>query len=204
MPSSVVSDDLLRSVRAVKLEPEVERIREAVAVATAGIDAATVALRSGSTEADVAGTAVEAMGRLGSTVPASEPVVRRLGDGAAVVDLGVIRDGYEGGCGRTVLAGDGDDRVERAASVHAAVVAACTAEATGREVRDAAAGAMSWLVRGSGMGFEPPVVTDTVGDRAKLVAGMVLSVEVDVAGFHHRDLVLVGDDRATVLTHSAT
>ena len=49
------------------------------------------------------------------------------------------------------------------------------------------------------MGYEPPVVTADLGAAAVLAAGMVLSVEVDVAGDHRRDLALVTDDGARLL-----
>jgi hypothetical protein len=52
----------------------------------------------------------------------------------------------------------------------------------------------AWMVRGSGMGFEVPVVTDDLGADAVLRAGMVLSVEVDVGPWRRRDLVVVEGD----------
>ena len=104
--------------------------------------------------------------------------------------------------GRTVGADgpvSGDDGA--AAEAQRAVLDACRAGATGADVARAAsdAGADHWLVRGSGMGYEPPVVTDGVGAAAALAAGMVLSVEVQAAGEHRRDLALVTDDAAARL-----
>jgi Xaa-Pro aminopeptidase len=146
-------------------------------------------------------------------------------DGTGVlvqVDLGLLLDGYEGGLGRTVsrdrrpstarsdpaTAGEHLRRHERSPEVagEEAVVAlqrrvldACRPGGTADDLRAAAAGAASWMVRGSGMGFEAPVVTDTVGQAVVIQAGMVLSVEVAIDGWWRRDLAVVGPDGAQVL-----
>jgi Xaa-Pro aminopeptidase len=74
------------------------------------------------------------------------------------------------------------------------LVDACRSGATGADLRAAAAGSgvTGWQVRGSGMGFEGPVVTDAVGGSAVLAENMVLSVGAEVGGVRRRDLVLVG------------
>jgi Xaa-Pro aminopeptidase len=88
-----------------------------------------------------------------------------------------------------------------AAEAQRRILAACRADVTGADIARAAsdAGADHWLVRGSGMGYEPPIVTGDLGAAATLAAGMVLSVEVGVSGDYCRDLVLITDDDARVL-----
>ena len=194
----VPADDLMRSARAVKLPAEVDRIAAAVGVARSGLEAAAAAIGGGVAAARAA--AVAALAGRGGLVPTSGVTVEAVpggddGDSGRCIDVGVLVDGYEGGIGRTVLADGtvvGDDGP---AAAQRLVLAACRAGATGADVADAArhAGAARWCVRGSGMGYEPPVVTGDVGAGAALVAGMVVSVEVEVAGDRRRDLALVTD-----------
>jgi Xaa-Pro dipeptidase len=210
----VVADDLLTAVRATKLPAEVERIRAAVGVAAAGVDAAIAALERGSPPDDALAAARRALAAAGVTVPSSAPVVAPVGpvgpSGALVhVDLGVLVDGYDGGRGRTVAvdgagAGAGPSaggrRLAAARMGQQALVGACRPGATGADLRAASPAAVDrWIVRGAGMGFEPPVVTDALGRSAELSAGMVLSVEVVVDGAARRDLVLVGPAAPEVL-----
>ncbi len=214
----VPADDVVRRARAVKLPGEVDRIAAAVAVARSGLEAAAGALAGGGGEASARAAALTALAEGGGLVPTSgvtvAPVVPAAGDAPAAggagadgalplrVDVGVLVGGYEGGIGRTVgphgrlVEGDG-----AAVEAGEGVLAACRAGATGADVADAArrAGALRWCVRGSGMGYEPPVVTADMGAAAVLAAGMVVSVEVDVPGDHRRDVALVTDDGARLL-----
>ena len=201
----VPADDLMRSARAVKLPAEVDRIAAAVGVARSGLEAAAAAIAGG--EAAARAAAVAALAGRGGLVPTSGVTVEAVPGGAGgglgrCVDVGVLVDGYEGGIGRTVGADAtvvGDDG--QAAAAQRLVLAASRAGATGAEIADAArhAGAARWCVRGSGMGYEPPVVTGDLGAGAGLVAGMVVSVEVEVAGDRRRDLAVVTDGDARVL-----
>jgi Xaa-Pro dipeptidase len=207
----VVADDLLAVVRATKLPAEVERIRAAAGVAAAGVEAATAALERGSPPDDALAAARRAFAAAGVTVPSSAPVVAPVGpvgpSGALVhVDLGVLVDGYEGGRGRTVAvdagagAPAGERRLAAARRGQQALVDACVPGATGADLRHAGPARVDrWIVRGAGMGFERPVVTDALGRTAELSAGMVLSVEVVVDGAAWRDLVLVGPAAPEVL-----
>jgi Xaa-Pro aminopeptidase len=133
-------------------------------------------------------------------VPTSAPLVEPVGEAGSLVriDVGFLVDGYEGGRGRTVPAGGAaasDTRLAAVRDAQARLVDACRPGATGTELRAAAAaagaGVTRWRVRGSGMGFESPVVTDRLGESAVLADGMVLSVEAEVDGVGRRDLVLV-------------
>jgi Xaa-Pro aminopeptidase len=200
----VPADDLLRRVRAVKLPGEVERIGAAVAVATAGMEAATAAVAAGSSSRRARAAALAALSARGATVPASGVLIQPPGPRGepGAVDVGVLVDGYEGGLARPAgPAGIGagaavghlgaDDLQQR-------IIDRCRPGAAASDLRDAAAGSgtdpgsSTWMVRGCGMGFEPPVVTADVGDGAVVQAGMVLSVEVTVGRWRRRDLVHVG------------
>jgi Xaa-Pro dipeptidase len=200
----VPADDVVRSARAVKLPEEVERIAAGVAVARSGLEAAADVVMAGRGAAAARAAALTALAARGGLVPTSGVAVVPVaaGDPRRRVDVGVLVDAYEGGIGRTVrLDGPvvGDDGP--AAEAQRRILAACRADVTGADIARAASetGADHWLVRGSGMGYEPPIVTGDLGAAATLAAGMVLSVEVGVSGDHCRDLVLVTDDDARVL-----
>ena len=196
----VPADDLMRAVRALKLPAELARIRTAVAVAKVGMEAARATLASGAGPAAARVAALEAAAARGVTVPASGvavwPVDRTLGP-SVHVDIGFLVDGYEGGVGRTVPAADDGSAVVAAQGL---LVDACRPGATAVDLRGAVApGVTRWVVRGSGMGFEPPVVTDTLGGTEVIEDGMVLSVDVEVGGLRRRDLAVVGPEDTGVL-----
>jgi Xaa-Pro aminopeptidase len=191
----VPADDLLHGVRAVKLPAEIDRLRVAGAVAAAAVDAAAAALAGGDPPAAALTAALLAAADRGVTVPSSAPRVTPAGR-LVQVDVGVLVDDYEGGRGRTVALTGASGAVDE---VHARLVAACRAGATAADVRAAGAGADGWQVRGSGMGFEPPVLTAALGTSTELRAGMVLSVAADLAGAHRRDLVHVTPTTPEVL-----
>ena len=196
----VPADDLLRAVRALKLPAEVERIRSAVAVAREAVEAAGAALGGGLDPVAARGAALRAAAERGVTMPGSGVVVQPVGSGAEPVhvDVGLLVDGYEGGMGRTVSLGDAGDaggpRDDAAVDAQRRLLDACRPGATGVDVRDAVAGVRAdrWMVRGSGMGFEPPVVTDALGTASVIDEAMVLSVEVELDGWRRRDLAVVG------------
>lgn len=188
----VPADDLMRAVRALKLPAEVARIRAAVAVAQAGMEAAGAALAGGGGPTAARVAALEAAARRGVTVPTSGVAVSSVGaTGTPVhVDIGLLVDGYEGGVGRTLPGADDGAPVVAA---QRRLVDACRPGAAAADLRDAVAtGVTRWLVRGSGMGFEPPVVSDTLGRGEVIEEGMVLSVEIELGGMRRRDLAVVG------------
>src|SRR5918995_3274796 len=185
----VPADDLLRAVRAVKLRAEVERIRAAVVVAREALGAATAVLTDGAGPTAARAAALEAAAGQGVTVPSSgvvvEPAAANPGGSLTQVGVGLLVDGYEGGLGRTVSTVPAGDAAPLSAAVTAAqrhLVDACRPGATAADLRDAVAGATRWMVRGSGMGFEAPLITDGLGQGAVIEEGMVLSVEVEVDG----------------------
>ena len=196
----VPADDLMRAVRALKLPAEVSRIRAAVAVAKLSMVAAGAARAGGVGPATARVAALEAAATRGVTVPASGVAVRPVDPtrGPHVhVDIGFLVDGYEGGVGRTLPVTDDGAPVVAA---HRRLVDACRPGATAVDLRGAvAAGVTRWAVRGSGMGFEPPVMTDALGRAEVIEDRMVLSVEIDVGGVRHRDLAAVGPRATEVL-----
>lgn len=178
----VAADNLMAGVRRHKLPAEIKAIAEACAAATTGVDAA-LAARDG---ADPAGAAIAALAAEGVTVPSSGVQAERRADGLAV-DVGVIRDLYEGGAGGLFVDG------RRAGS--AALTDACQAGASHNDLSTAAT-SKDWMVRGLGMGFEQPVIGPQIGLGEQLEADMVLSV----SDGDRRDVVHVAADGPAVLS----
>ncbi|WP_419918425.1 aminopeptidase P family N-terminal domain-containing protein [Candidatus Poriferisocius sp.] len=182
----VPADDALARARRTKLAGEIDAIRAACAVAAAGVAAATA--RAG-TDTERLAAGVEAMALAGSSTPASEPLVR-----GSTVDFGCIRYHYEGGLSRTA---GGDPELTTG------LIRACVPGATAADLRRAAPDA-GWLVRGCGMGHEPPVINSRYGTGEVLKAGMVLSVGADTGTDHRRDIVLVTESNPEILSPEAT
>ncbi|HEY6698030.1 MAG TPA: aminopeptidase P family N-terminal domain-containing protein [Acidimicrobiales bacterium] len=195
----VPADDLMRAVRALKLPAEVERIRAAVAVAKAGMDAAGAALADGGGRTAARVAALEAAARRGVTVPTSGVAVSAVDSTRTHVhvDIGLLVDAYEGGLGRTLPGAD--DGVSVVAAQRR-LVDACRPGAAATDLRGAVAdGVTRWVVRGSGMGFEPPVVSDSLGRGEVIEERMVLSVEIELDGMRRRDLAVVGPKATEVI-----
>ena len=181
----VPADDILLRARRIKLPSEVDAIRAACAVAAAG---AAAALAHPGTDTERLAAGVEAMALAGSSTPAAEPQVE-----GPIVDFSCIRFHYEGGLGRTA------NTAPPAQRPHAALVAACTPGATGHDLRRAAPDG-DWLIRGSGMGFEPPVINARYGANEVLEPQMVLSVSAHASGEYARDTVLVTESTPEILS----
>ena len=175
----VPADDLMATARRVKSDEEIDRVTAACAVVWSGVEAALKA------PSNPVGTAIAAMAKAGTTVPASAPTVLHHGN-ETVIDLGVLLDGYEGGVGGIFSNGQRRRRP--------ALVDACRGWANHTDLANAATG--PWLVRGLGMGFELPVLDPGHGHGEVLEAGMVLSVSQD----DHRDVIAVTDGEPRVLS----
>jgi Xaa-Pro aminopeptidase len=195
----VPADDLMRAVRVLKLPAEVARSRAAVAVARAGMEAAGAALADGAGTTGARAAALATVAGLGVTVPTSGVAVTQLDSTAgspAHVDIGLLVDGYEGGLGRTLPGAD--DTTVRTAQRR--LVDACRPGATVADLRDAvAAGVTRWAVRGSGMGFEIPVMTAALGRGQVIEEHMVVSIGIELDGVRRRDLAFVGVAATEVL-----
>ncbi len=178
----VPADDILAQARRTKLPSEVDAIRAACAVAAAGATAAIARLGS---DAQRLAAGVEAMALAGSSTPAAEPRVE-----GPIVDFSCIRWHYEGGLGRTA---NGDPELT------AGLIAACVPGATAEDLRRAAPDGQ-WLVRGCGMGYEPPVINTRYGKGEVLEADIVLSVGASIGTDHRRDIVLVTETAPEILS----
>jgi Xaa-Pro aminopeptidase len=194
------ADDMMRAVRALKLPAEVARIRAAVGVAGSAMEAAGAALAAGAGPAGARSATLEAAAGRGVTVPTSGLVVwpaDPAGSARFHVDIGFLVGGYEGGLGRT-LPGSGDDAPVVAAQRR--LLDACRPGATAADLRSAVPGGPArWRVRGSGMGFETPVLSATLGRGEVIEEHMVLSVRLELDGLRRRDLAAVGSDTTDVL-----
>jgi Xaa-Pro aminopeptidase len=175
----VDGEALLRDVRRVKTGDEIAAVRAAVDLAERVMRAARDGARSGATERAVVAIAMEAMAREGVTTAAFEPIVRRDGDLVAI-DIGVLRDGWEGGLART-------EPGSAPPSAHAAAIARCVPGTRARSV------APQGVAHGVGIGYE------VLEPDADLLPHMVLSVQHG----NVRDLVVVSEDGAPeVLTRA--
>jgi Xaa-Pro aminopeptidase len=223
----------VRVARTPKSAAEVARIAAAAGIAEAALDAMTGALRPGGTERDLVATYLESIAARGAPTPPTEGVacatpsrgpvaLRRIATDVpietgqlVVLDPGAFFRGYEGGVGRTRVAGAAASGRQRALARRCrlaadAVAAACRAGATGRDLLGAWTSCgetlpAAPLAHGVGLGAEPPVIGAGIGAGSVLPAGTVLAVtgwvgEAGVGGVLTRDLVLVTDGEPQVLT----
>lgn len=227
----------LAAARSPKSPAEVARIADAAALATTALAAMTAALRPGVSERDLLAAYLEAIAAAGAPTPPTEGVacatpargavaLRRIATAdpidagrLVVLDPGAFHRGYEGGIGRTRVAGAEPATAQRALARRCraavdAVVAACRPGATGADL------VAAWsatgealpgepLAVGMGLGVEPPVVGPGLGATAALAAGTVLAVtgwvaEEGVGGVLERDLVHVTGDAPLLLTRNGT
>ena len=238
-PGAAVVDGgpALAAARTPKSAAEVDRIVAATGLARAALAAMEEALRPGVSERDLLAVYLEAVAARGAPVPPTEGVacatptrgpvaLRRIGTAApiaagqlVVLDPGAFHRGYEGGIGRTRVAGAAASPGQRALADRCraavdAVVAACRPAATGADL------VAAWtatgenlpaepLAIGIGLGVEPPVIGAGLGGAATLAAGTVVAVtgwvaEDGVGGVLDRDLVLVTGGDPQVLTGEGT
>ncbi|HUR77098.1 MAG TPA: M24 family metallopeptidase [Acidimicrobiales bacterium] len=224
------------SARTTKSPDEVACITTATAIAESALVAMVDAARPGITERQLVGRYFEAIASTGTATPPTEAVVcatarsgpvilrRVVTDGAVepgqlvVLDPGAMYAGYEGGVGRTIVAGSTPtprqlSLATRCRDALDALVAACRAGAAGHEIKAAWAATgeampIAALVHGVGLGMEPPVIGGGGGDDAVLSADMVVSVtawvaEDGVGGWLGRDIVHVTSDGPAVLSRSS-
>lgn len=225
----------LWTARTPKSAAEVVRITAAVGIAEAALAAMVDALRPGVSERGLVAAYLEAIASLGAPTPPTEGVacatptrgpvaLRRIATDApieagqlVVLDPGAFHRGYEGGVGRTRVAGTAASDRQRALAARCrtlldAVLAACRAGASGADLVAAwtscgEALPAAPLAHGVGLGVEPPIIGAGVGAAGVLAPGTVLAVtgwvgEDGVGGVLERDLVLVTDGNPQVLTAS--
>jgi Xaa-Pro aminopeptidase len=223
------------AARLPKSPAEVARITAATRLAQEALAVLTDALRPGLTERDLVAVYLEAIAARGAPTPPTEGIacatptrgpvaLRRVATDApveagqlVVLDPGAFHRGYEGGIGRTRVAGPAPAGRQRSADALdvrcsealAAVVAACRPGATGADLLAAweasgEAPPAAPLAYGVGLGVEPPIVGAGVGAASVLAPDTVLAVtgwvgEEGVGGVLRRDLVLVTDGSPQVL-----
>jgi Xaa-Pro aminopeptidase len=206
-PSAELVDGqpMLDRVRRVKAPEEVEAIRRAVDLAERGVDAAAAALAPGTTERRLTGVFMAEMAAGAVTTPSSQDIVwrtsptepwRRAGRDTAIAEGelvafegSVLRDGYVGEVGRTLVAGGADlpstlaDRSER---LRERLRAACRAGNAGSALLEAHADEPPPPVpvaRGLGLGFDLPLVSHALprtADEQQLEEGMTLVLTAHV------------------------
>jgi len=199
---------LLDRARRVKTPEEIEAIRASVAVAERALAVAEAAVAPGITERKLTGVFMEAMAADGVTTPAAQDVAWRTsperpwGRGGRDVpvesgdlvafEAGVVRGGYIGELGRTLVVGD--DRIrggalfDRADGLRARLLAACRPDAPGSDLLEAYAAAGEPpppvpVARGLGLGYDLPLVTAALPQTAadqRLEVGMVLVLTTHV------------------------
>ncbi len=240
VPDAEVVDGgpVIAQARAVKSADELACIAEATAVAKEALAAMVDALMTAPSisERDLLGVYLQRLGELGTPTPPTEGVVcatatkgpvrlrhlatdRPIAHGQMVAfDVSADVAGYEGGLGRTFVAGPRPSEprgrtgelAERCRAALASTQDACRHGATGAEVRRAAVATGEPLpevpiVIGVGIGVEPPVVAGAVGDQAVLQRGMVLAVsswaaQEGTGGWFERNVLVVGDGAPEVIS----
>jgi Xaa-Pro aminopeptidase len=215
---------LLDRARRVKTPDEIEAIRASVAVAERALAAAEAALAPGVTERQLTAVFMEAMAADGVTTPAAQDVAWRTSPDrpwhragrdvpVAAGDLvafegGVVRGGYIGELGRTLVVEGDDGRSTalsaRADGLRARLLDACVPDAPASALLDAYAVAGEPpppvpVARGLGLGYDLPLVAAALPQTAadqRLEVGMVLVLTTHVweegvgSVLHHEPVVV--------------
>jgi Xaa-Pro dipeptidase len=227
----VDAEPAMRAARRIKTADEIAAMSPAVRIAKHGLATALGALAPGVSEQTLAGVMMEAMAAGGVSTPATQDAAwvtsreRPWYRGSAVVgggDLvafaaGALANGYVAEVGRTWPVGDVDARAlfERSNTLYDKMLAACRPGASSRDLLAAyeAAGEPvppMPVAHGLGLGFDPPVVSETLvaaGELDILEAGMVLAItgyvwEQGVGAVFRRDSVHITENGVDVLTRS--
>jgi Xaa-Pro dipeptidase len=209
-PSARVVDGeaLMRSVRRIKLDAEVSLIRRAVDIAERSTAAAIASLSPGTTDRQLTGVFMEAMGGEGVCMPSIQDVAwttsrtrawHRSGRDSVVAEgdlvvfeAGVMVDGYAGELARTVCVGTPSDQaaalLRRCDDLWQRLFDACRPGAPSSAlltVYDEAGEPPPPMpvAHGLGLGFDSPLVSahlPTTAATHRLEPGMVLAVTASV------------------------
>ncbi|SPM36799.1 Xaa-Pro aminopeptidase [Mycobacterium rhizamassiliense] len=229
----VDAEPAMRAARRIKTPDEIAAMDSALRIAEHGLATAVGQLAPGVSERTLAGVMMEAMAAGGVSTPATQDAAwvtsreqpwHRGGAEARPGDLvafaaGALANGYVAEVGRTWPVGDvsGDTRklFARSNALYDKMLAACRPGASTRDLLAAyeAAGEPvppMPVAHGLGLGFDPPVVSETLlaaGELDQLEAGMVLALtgyvwRQGIGAVFRRDTVHVTADGVDVLTGS--
>ncbi len=230
----VDAEPAMRAARRIKTPEEIAAMDAALRIAEHGLATARAELAPGVSERTLAGVMMEAMAAGGVSTPATQDAAwvtsrehpwrrgqaeARPGDLVAFA-AGALANGYVAEVGRTWPVGDAvDDEArklfERSNTLYDNMLGACRPGASIRELLAAydAAGEQippMPIAHGLGLGFDPPVVSETLvaaGELDQLEAGMVLAItgyvwQQGLGAVFRRDTVHITDDGVDVLTTS--
>ncbi len=232
----VDAEPAMRAARRIKTADEIAAMGAAIRIAEAGLAAGVAELRPGVAERTLAGAVLEAMAAGGVSTPATQDAAwvtsreqpwRRahedgeVGPGDLVAFAAdALAEGYVAEVGRTWPAGDavGDEVRQlfgRSNALWDRMLGACRpgADSSGLLAAYEAAGELvppMPVAHGLGLGYDPPVVSETLsaaGEHEAFDTGMVLAVtayvwEAGVGAVFRRDTVHITDAGAEVLTTS--
>lgn len=233
----VDAEPAMRAARRIKTPDEIAAMGAALRVAEHGLAAALAELAPGVAERTLAGAMMGAMAAGGVSTPATQDAAwvtsrerpwRRAGSGEVrpgdlvAFAAGALADGYVAEVGRTWPAGDtvgGQVRAlfGRSNALYDRMLAACRPGASTGDLL-AAYRAVDEpvppmpVVHGLGLGFDPPVVSETLaaaGEWDRLEAGMVLAItgyvwQRGIGAVFRRDTVHITEGGVQVLTASPT
>ncbi|MEB4211475.1 M24 family metallopeptidase [Mycobacterium sp. 94-17] len=222
----VDAEPALRAARRVKTSDEIAAMDQSLRVAEHGLATALGELAPGVSEQVLAGVMMQAMAAGGVSTPATQdaawvtsreqPWRRAAGPEVRAGDLvafaaGALANGYVAEVGRTWPAGDtvtdgARALFERSDRLYDSMLGACRPGASTRDLL-AAYGAVGEpippmpVAHGLGLGFDPPVVSETLvaaGEHDRLEAGMVLAItayvwQQGVGAVFRRDTVHIID-----------
>ncbi|HEY0226534.1 MAG TPA: M24 family metallopeptidase [Mycobacterium sp.] len=232
----VDAEPAMRAARRTKTPDEIAAMDRALRVAEHGLSTVIAELRPGVADQTLAGVLLEAMAAGGVSTPETQDAAWitsrehpwhrahthtqvRPGDLVAF-GAGALADGYVAEVGRTWPAGDtveADVRklFARSNTLYDRMIDACRPGASVRALLGAYQAAGEALppmpiAHGLGLGFDPPVVSETLcaaGDDESLDAGMVLALtgyvwQEGLGAVFRRDTVHITEDGVDVLTSS--
>jgi Xaa-Pro dipeptidase len=232
----VDAEPAMRAARRIKTPDEIAAMETALRISQHGLATALGELTPGVSERTLAGVMMESMAAGGVSTPATQdaawvtsrehpwrrahpPAEVRPGDLVAFA-AGALANGYVIEVGRTWPAGDTVDDAARklfgrSNTLYDKMLAACRPGASTRDLLAAydAAGEPippMPIAHGLGLGFDPPVVSETLlaaGEHDALEAGMVLAItgyvwQHGIGAVFRRDTVHITDDGVDVLTTS--
>lgn len=231
----VDAEPAMRAARRIKTPDEIAAMDQALRVAEHGLATAVAELAPGVSEQALAGVMMEAMAAGGVSTPATQDAAwvtsrehpwRRARSGAArsgdlvAFAAGALANGYVAEVGRTwpaddAVSGEARELFARSNALYDKMVGACRPGAPTRDLLAAYAAAGETIppmpvAHGLGLGFDPPVVSETLvaaGEHDQLDVDMVLAItgyvwQRGIGAVFRRDTVRITEDGIAVLTTS--